>query len=69
MYGEEVGTLPVGLSLDESAFELIPNPLRNRRGPSVIDQVQVDNNARLRDELLDGEIFYTLKEAQVLIEA
>ena len=26
-------------------------------------------NARLRDELLDGEIFYTLKEAQVLIEA
>ena len=22
-------------------------------------------NARLRDELLDGEIFYTLKEAQV----
>ena len=25
-------------------------------------------NARLRDELLDGEIFYTLKEAQVLIE-
>ena len=26
-------------------------------------------NARLRDELLNGEIFYTLKEAQVLIEA
>ena len=26
-------------------------------------------NARLRDELLDGEIFYTLKEAQVLIES
>ena len=25
--------------------------------------------ARLRDELLDGNIFYTLKEAQVLIEA
>jgi hypothetical protein len=25
-------------------------------------------NARLRDELLDGEIFYALKEAQVLIE-
>ena len=25
-------------------------------------------NARLRDELLDGEIFYTLKEAQVIIE-
>jgi transposase InsO family protein len=26
-------------------------------------------NAKLRDELLDGEIFYSLKEAQVLIEA
>jgi putative transposase len=26
-------------------------------------------NGKMRDELLDGEIFYTLKEAQVLIEA
>ena len=26
-------------------------------------------NARLRDELLNGEIFYTLREAQVLIES
>ena len=26
-------------------------------------------NARIRDELLNGEIFYTLKEAQVLIES
>jgi transposase InsO family protein len=25
-------------------------------------------NGRMRDELLNGEIFYTLKEAQVLIE-
>ena len=25
-------------------------------------------NARLRNELLDGEIFYTLREAQILIE-
>ena len=25
-------------------------------------------NARLRDELLDGEIFYTLQEARVVIE-
>ena len=25
-------------------------------------------NARFRDELLNGEIFYTLKEAQILIE-
>ena len=26
-------------------------------------------NARLRDELLNGEIFYTLKEAQILVES
>ena len=26
-------------------------------------------NSKLRDELLDGEIFYSLKEAQILIEA
>ena len=26
-------------------------------------------NARLRDELLNGEILYTLKEAQIIIEA
>ncbi len=25
-------------------------------------------NGKLRDELLNGEIFYTLKEAEVLIE-
>jgi hypothetical protein len=24
--------------------------------------------ARLRDEILDGEIFYTLREAQIVIE-
>jgi len=26
------------------------------------------NAISLRDELLDGEIFYTLKEAQIMIE-
>ncbi len=26
-------------------------------------------NGKLRDELLDGEIFYTLKEAKIMIEA
>ena len=26
-------------------------------------------NARMRDELLDGEIFYTLREAQIVIES
>ena len=27
------------------------------------------SNGKLRDELLNGEIFYTLKEASILIEA
>ena len=26
-------------------------------------------NARLRDERLNGEVFYTLKEAQIIIES
>lgn len=26
-------------------------------------------NARLRDELLNGELFYTLKQAQIIIES
>jgi hypothetical protein len=26
-------------------------------------------NARLRDELLNGEVFYTLREAQIVIES
>ena len=26
-------------------------------------------NARMRDELLNGEIFYSLREAQIIIEA
>ena len=26
-------------------------------------------NARLRDELLDGEVFYSLREAEILIES
>jgi putative transposase len=26
-------------------------------------------NARLRDELLNGEIFYTLREAQIIVES
>ena len=26
-------------------------------------------NARLRDELLDGEVFYTLREAEIVIES
>ena len=35
----------------------------------LLAEFGTDINARLRDELLNGEIFHTLKEAQVLIES
>lgn len=38
---------------------------RTDRRPIVIESL----NARLRDELLDGEIFYTLREAEIVIES
>lgn len=41
MFREDVGILPVRSLLDESAFELVPDALRNRRGLGVIDQVQI----------------------------
>ena len=45
---------------------------RPSRRPSSISpasrQIRRHFNARLRDELLNGEIFYSLKEAQIIIE-
>jgi putative transposase len=41
---------------------------RNGLSPSGIQSGCESFNAKLRDELLDGEIFYTLKEAQIVIE-
>jgi len=38
-----------------------------RHGTDVTDIVE-SFNGRLRDEMLNGEIFYTLQEAQLLIE-
>jgi len=38
---------------------------RRCRGAGAVHPI----NARLRDELLDGEIFYTLREAQIVIES
>jgi hypothetical protein len=35
--------------------------------PEVRDFPAAANNSELRDELLDGELFYTLQEAQILI--
>ena len=38
---EDVRTIAVGLSLHESVLELFPDTSRDRRGPRVIDQVQI----------------------------
>jgi len=38
--------------------------------PYIPDNGYIESfNARLRDELLNGEIFYTLREAQIVIES
>src|SRR5262245_7945432 len=38
--------------------------------PAVAENGYIESfNARLRDELLNGEIFYTLREAQIVIES
>ena len=41
---------------------------RHRRSPWENGYVE-SFNARLRDELLNGGIFYTLREAQIVIES
>ena len=36
---------------------------------NILRQIEVENaNGKLRDECLNGEIFYSLKEAQIVIE-
>jgi transposase InsO family protein len=58
----------------------IPGHIRSDNGPEFVaayiepgspwENGYVESfNARLRDELLDGEIFYTLREAQIVIES
>jgi hypothetical protein len=39
--------------------------LHTGRGAGTVHPI----NARLRDELLDGEIFYTLAETRIIIES
>ena len=53
------------------AFLATSDPTTDRSSwPSPWENGYVESfNARLRDELLDGEIFYTLREAQIIIES
>jgi putative transposase len=45
------------------------SPFPHRHGPHTkFLTVPESFNARLRDELLNGEIFYSLKEAQIVVE-
>ena len=46
-----------------------PEPQGIRTGTAAENGYVESFNARLRDELLNGEIFYTLREAQVVIES
>jgi hypothetical protein len=39
-----------------------------RTGQSLENRYNESFNGKLRDELLNGEIFYTLKEAKIMIE-
>ena len=41
----------------------------HRARQPVGERLAESSNARLRDELLNGEIFYRLKEAQIVIES
>ena len=47
----------------------VPRPPTLRPGSPWENGYIESFNARLRDELLDGEIFYSLKEAQIVIES
>ena len=49
----------------------LPQSVRRRPQPgSPRQNGYVESfNARLRDELLDGEIFYTLREAKIVIDS
>ena len=49
--------------MHESASSLSGTEHRRRHPPDR------RGRGRLRDELLDGEIFYTLREAQIVIES
>jgi Integrase core domain len=47
----------------------VPRPLTSSEAAPGENGYIESFNARLRDELLNGEIFYTLREAQIVIES
>jgi putative transposase len=46
----------------------IPGHIRSDNGPEFVAEA-AQEWIRLRDELLNGEIFYSLREAQIVIES
>src|SRR5215831_5412871 len=50
-------------------FAFVQRKLAIERGSPWKNGYIESFNARLRDELLNGEIFYTLREAQIVIES
>jgi len=59
--------LPLGCLIDD--FFAVDRFVAGMPGFDLPVWIVESFNARLRDELLDGEIFYTLKEAQIVIES
>ncbi len=53
------------------AFGRPPARRRSISSPAVLEEqvLQITFNSKLRDEFLNGEIFYSLKEVQVLERA
>jgi hypothetical protein len=49
-------------------FEIPASAIRKVSTEVIVSTRIFDRYARLRDELLDGEIFYSLREAQIVIE-
>lgn len=56
------------LSQPRSTRRYVPQPRHIEPGSPRENGYNESFNGRLRDELLNGEIFYTLKEAQIIVE-
>src|SRR5262245_19719715 len=71
VHGISPGTLSgsATVTLDQTTIFGLTAPAYIERGSPWENGYIESFNARLRDELLNGEIFYTLREAQIVIES